>query len=96
MTEKHLDHNRAFLFENAAWIEKRSKIFIEMGILLKFIIYIRTDLRTTSLVNFQKRQKDWQSYHTDEFSSKKVMEGDYSADFTPVNQWRGIDKFQHK
>ena len=84
---------------NAVWIERYIKYFYREGRIVEVYNLLDDRFEENNLVSqysektegIISRIKKWN------FSCKKSHGGaDYSTDFTPVNQWRGIDKLQHK
>ena len=88
-----------YLAGNAAWIERYIKYFYREGRIVEVYNLLEDRFEENNLVSqYSEKAKEISNRIMQwNFSCKKSHGGaDYSTDFTPVNQWRGIDKFQHK
>ena len=84
---------------NAAWIERDLKYIYRDGDIVEIYNLHEDRFEENNLVSqYSEKAKEISNRIMQwNFSCKKSHGGaDYSTDFTPVNQWRGIDKLQHK
>ena len=84
---------------NAAWIERDLKYIYRDGNIVEIYNLHEDRFEENNLVSqYSEKAKEISNRIMQwNFSCKKSHGGaDYSTDFTPVNQWRGIDKLQHK